>query len=253
MRCAVVLAIMAVMAALALNAAGADLSAGDFLRLAAQRSALNDSYAVLRGQISHLRKNAGGAEYYPIVFEVLFRPAEMRGRLALDGKETYDIRRVVGAPNISAAAATRDQQSLLNRLGMEISDLAMGFLDYPVRGEEPPERIKTVDCRVLLLDAPDGGTVKTWISREYLFPVRAEFYAPGHYLKDKPERTLEVTGFKKIDRYYVVTDFAILGREWRTRIAFDDCKVGKNNTPEADNLFRLLNGANPVESTHAER
>ena len=245
-----------VMALGASGAAAGELPAAEFLRLAARRSTLNDSYARLWGRISHLRKNAGKAEYYPIYFGVIFSPGWMHGQLILDGREYYDIERSVGSASRFAVKPAEGQpaaNSLLDHLGLEISDLSMGFLDDPLRKEEDSERVKTVDCRVLLLDAPGGGTVKVWISREYLFPVRAEFYGPGAYPEKKPDRTLEVTGFKKIDQYYVVTDLAILGREWRTRIAFDRTEVGKNDAPEAAKVFQPVPGAQATDSSNAKR
>ena len=221
------------------------LPAAEFLRLASYRCTLQDSFAQLAGRVTHLRRNTGKAEYYPIFFGVVFQPGVMHGRLLLNGSEGYRLLRKVGsgvavtpekkadAPEIPA------ERTLLGHLGMESGDLALSFLDYPVADEEPRDRVKTVDCRVLLLERPDGGRVKVWISREYLFPLKAEFYAPGEYPGARPERTLEITGFKEIDHYYVVTDLALLGREWRTRIAFDRCDVGKNSAPEARNVFRL--------------
>ena len=219
------------------------LPAADFLRLASYRCTLQDSFARLAGRVTHLRRNSGGAEYYPIFFGVVFRPGVMDGRLLLNGSEEYRLRRRVGSgvevKEEEGGQAAPGGGTLLKHLGMETGDLTLGFLDFPVVGEERSERVKTVDCRVLLLRRPGGGTVKVWLSCEYLFPVKAEFYAPREYPGAKPERTLEITGFKEIDHYYVVTDLALLGREWRTRIAFDRCDVGKNSAPEAQNAFSL--------------
>jgi len=216
-----------------------DLPAAEFLRLAAYRSTMQDSFARLTGKVSHLRRNTGGAEYYRIDFRILFYPGRMDGEVLLDGRELYRISRRVGTgiAVTSAGLPAPPREPLLKHLGIEVGDLAMGFLDLPFRSEEPRERVKTVECRVLRLARPDGGSVKVWISREHLFPIRAQFFSPGARESEKPVRTLEITGFREINGYYVVTDLAVLGREYRTRIEFDVRKVGRNTAAEAKEVF----------------
>lgn len=243
MNCRVIgvlaLAVLAAVMPVAAEVPPGDLPAAEFLRLAAYRSTMQDSFARLAGRVSHLRRNAGGAEYFTIDFRILFYPGKMDGEVLLDGRELYRISRRVGEgiAVTSSGVPAPPREPLLTHLGMEVGDLAMGFLDLPLKNEEPRERVKTVDCRVLRLARPDGGTVKVWISREHLFPVKAEFFAPGAAADAKPLRTLEITGFKEINGYYVVTDLAVLGREYRTRIEFDVRKVGKNSAPEAKEVF----------------
>ncbi len=211
-----------------------------FLQLARHRAALQNSFAVLSGTVSHLRRNVGGAETYPIEFMIRFGADRTQARLTLDRREIYDFEReswtLPGAERTQPAASA-PADSLLGKLGFQVADLALGFLDYPVRAEEKNETVKTVPCRVLLLNAPDGGTVRVWIASEYLFPLRAAFFAPGDAAAKTPERTLEITGFKKIDNYYVATDVALLSRSYRTRIAFQQCEVGRADDPRAAAAF----------------
>lgn len=207
-----------------------------FVNLARSRAALQDSFADLRGRVTHLKKNQGGAKNYPIRFVISFNRETVDARLTLNGSEQHTFSRDVFLRRPAQTVSPAD--SLLSGLGFRIGDLAMEFLDYPVKSELGSETVKTVNCRVLELLSPDGAPVKVWIASEYLFPLKAEFYAPGSKVTGQPERTLEITGFKKIDRYYVATDIALFSPAFRTRIAFDDCKVMPSTDPRARSEFK---------------
>ena len=214
------------------------LEPADFMRMARYRMTLQDSFADLYGQVTHLRRNQGGAVYYPVHFTVKFG-SMIQARIVVNNQEVHQLQKDyrTAYKNVSSNVAA-NSESILSKVGFKVEDLTMDFLDYQVTNEYLAETVKTVQCRVLLLNNPaNGEQVKVWISKEYLFPLKAEFFAKGSSLLGKPERTLEITGFDKVNDYYVATEISLFSRQYRTRIAFSNCKVYKADSPEAKAVF----------------
>ncbi len=210
-----------------------------FLNLSRQRAALQNSFADMRGKITHLRRNQGGARYYPLRFLIRFGKEKVQAKLILNGVEQHYFERDIWLKRKSVTKSEPADNTLLEQLGFRIGDLAMEFLDYPVKRELAPETLKTVHCRVLLLTAPDGKIVKVWISSEYMFPLKAEFFANADALTEAPLRSLEITGFKKIDNYYVASDIALFCADFRSRVTFDQCLVQNADTAQLSDEFDL--------------
>ena len=214
------------------------LAPEDFMNMARYRMTLQNSFADLYGQVTHLRRNQGGAVYYPVHFTVKFG-SMIQARITVNNHEVHQLQKDHRSAfkNVTSNVPA-NTPSILSSVGFKVEDLTMDFLDYKVTREYPAETVKTVQCRVLLLSNPaNGEQVKVWISKEYLFPLKAEFFAKGSDLNGKPERTLEITGFEKVNDYYVATEISLFSSQYRTRIAFGNCKVYKADSPEAKAAF----------------
>ena len=223
-----------------LTAGNGELPPQAFLALARSRCSMQSSFADLRGLATHLRKNQGGASAYPIRFIIRFNSKTVEAAITLPNKEKHYYQQDMQSGKQQISGNVKSQDSLLNKLGFRVEDMALSFLNYTVKQELPSETVKTVKCRVLYLLSPEGEPVKAWISEEYLFPLKAEFFACNSSINSKPERSLEITGFKKINNYYVATDIALFSSTYRTRIAFSDCVVLKADDPQGDRVFKSV-------------
>ena len=211
-----------------------------FLALTRSRAEQQNSFADLAGKVTHLRRNQGGAVRHDIRFVIRFDRAKVQALLMIDNDEKHFFERVFRKKNSSRTVCSKKGNTLLEQMGFFIGDLTMDFLEYPVVRELAGERYKTLACRVLLLRAADGGLVKVWIARDYLFPLRAEFFPAGASEADKAARTLEITAFKKVGDYYTATDIALLAKDFRSRIEFSNCKVMSADDPAAKRDFQQL-------------
>lgn len=211
-----------------------------FLALTRSRAEQQNSFADLAGKVTHLRRNQGGAVRHDIRFVIRFDRAKVQALLILNNDEKHFFERIFRKKNSSRTVCNKKADILLEQMGFFIGDLTMDFLDCPVERELAGERYKTLACRVLLLRNKDGGRVKVWIARDYLFPLRAEFYNAGASENDKADRTLEITAFKKIGDYYTATDIALLAKDFRSRIEFSNCKVMSADDPAAEKDFQQL-------------
>ena len=208
-----------------------------FLNLVRSRSAAQNSFADLSGTLTHLKRNRGGAQDYPVRFLIRFGNEKVQAKLFLNkSEEHYFEQKHNDRKSIRASANVKDG-GLLEKLGFRIGDLTMDFLNYPVVSEEKPDTYKTLKCRILVLRSPENKPVKVWIASEYLFPMRAEFYSAFEKLNGKPERTLEITGFEKVGDYYVASDIALLSSSFRSRIAFKNCTAVRADDPRAVKAF----------------
>lgn len=213
-------------------------TAEKFLALTRERAALQNSFADLRGKVSHIRRNHGQAVEYPIAFMVRFGKEKVQGKLSIGNNENHFFERSTSPGSKVAVKTNVSGETLLSRLGFRIEDLAMDFLNYQFHSELPVEKVKTLTCRVLLMRSPEGKPVKVWISSEYFFPLKAQFYNSINDIKGRPERSLEITGFEKVNNYYVATDIALLSKEFRSRIAFKNCQAYSADDPRAAAEFR---------------
>ena len=205
-------------------AAVKSVPAAAFLEMTRERAALQDSFADLHGVVTHKRRNQGVSNSYPIRFVIRFEKENVYAQLFIGKNEKYTLQRNMRLRKTNYTSSVGDN-GILSSLGFKVGDLAMDFLDYPVHSELKSEKLKTLNCRVLLLNSPENKPVKVWISSEFLFPMRAEFYDSINDITEKPLRTLEITGFKKVNDYYVATDIALLAQDFRSRINFTNCRA----------------------------
>lgn len=204
------------------------------------------SYAALEGEVRHLRRG-GKPESVPIYFGIILQPERMTGQIILDGNEGY----MLGQTRRSGSSETTvvpmksntgdaGSENRLGHMGIRPSDLTMSFLYYPVVRELESESVRTVPCRVVLLESPDKKEqVKVYIARDHYFPLKAEFFegAAG----GTPFRTLEVNSFRKSDGFYYIDRIGLFGPGWRTSIEFDkSADVGKFDPARPPKVIRPL-------------
>ncbi|UKI33919.1 MAG: hypothetical protein L6W00_11215 [Lentisphaeria bacterium] len=154
----------------------------EFMKLARNPYPVS-SYAALEGKVRHLRRG-GRPETVPIYFGIILQPERMTGQIILDGREGY----MLGQTRRSGSSETTvvpmksntgdaGSENRLGHMGIRPSDLTMSFLYYPVVRELESESVRTVPCRVVLLESPDKKEqVKVYIARDYHFPLKAEFF-----------------------------------------------------------------------------
>ena len=209
-----------------------------FLAFTRERAALQNSFADLRGKVSHIKRNQGRPMEYPICFVVRFSKEKVQGKLAVGDGENHFFSRENTPDGSVATKSNRSGKTLLSELGFRIGDLAMDFLNFKFHSELAEARHKSSPCRVLLMRSPEGKPVKVWIAKEYFFPLKAEFYNSIQDINGKPERSLEITGFEKVNNYYVATDIALLTREFRSRIKFVNIQACSADDPRAKAEFK---------------
>ncbi len=200
------------------------------------------TYAALDGTIQH-RRSGEPVKSEPIYFAVILQPERMTGQIIIDGTEGY----LIGQTRESGSSETSvipmrgsaEEHNQLGYMGVRPSDLTMSFLFYPVKEELKPDSVKGIDCRVVMLEAPDKSEqVKVYIAENYFFPLRAEFFKPG---ETAPYRTLEVNSFRKSNDLYYTDELSLYGPGWRTRINFDkSADVGLYDAKKPPAIIRKL-------------
>ena len=231
--------LLALLAGSPARAAEPELSGAEFLARARQ-SRGTSSYARLEGTVRHQRRGEARLEY-PIYFGILILPERMAGQLLLNEREGYVLGQTFhtgdGETSVVPQQPGGYADPLLGKLGMRASDLTTGFLFYRFLRELPEETVRLVPCRVLELESPDGKeTVRVYLAREYLFPLKTEFFRKEE--PDRAYRTLEVASFKKQNDLYYVDTLDLSGPGWRTRINFDRAEVGVPPAGTPPNVFR---------------
>ncbi len=209
-----------------LLALAADLPLTEFIGRARNPNVVA-TYAALQGKIQH-RRVGGDVENGSLYFAVIIQSDRTTGQVIIDNTEGY----LIGQTRLSGDAETtvtpmdgqREPSTKLGHMGIRADDLTMSFLYYPVVTELSPTTLSgVVPCRVVLLESPDKSEqARVYISREYYFPLKAEFIKVG---EKEPFRTLETSGFTQKNDLYYCTKISIDGPGWRTRIDFDKDKA----------------------------
>lgn len=200
------------------------------------------TYAALDGTIQH-RRGGEPTQSESLYFAVILLPERMTGQIILGGTEGYLIgqTRESGASETSVIPmrGTGEAHNRLGYMGVRPSDLTMSFLFYPVKEELKPDSFRSIDCRVVMLEAPDKSeSAKVYIAKNYFFPLKAEFIKPG---ESTPYRTLEVNSFRKSNDLYYTDELSLYGPGWRTRINFDKAAdVGPYDAKKPPAIIRKL-------------
>lgn len=190
------------------------------------------SMAALTG-IMQYQKQGGAMERVPIYLGLLIEPGKTRGQLILNEEEGYWIDQVLrqsAAGGVAIAVRpmrTRPAESRLRRYGLNPTDLTMGFLHYDLTRELPPERIKGLPGRIMVLAAKGGEAVRAYILRDYYFPLKVEFYsnAEDALAGKNLLRTLEVGSFRKKNDLYYAEVINLRGPDWRSRVTFEKAEL----------------------------
>ncbi len=203
------------------------------------------SYAMLDGIIQH-RPDGGKMEEYPVYLGVLISGARSRSELLIDNREGYLIDRIASAGGkvalqVSDAGVEKGKgKTIAGRFHLKVEDLATGFLFYNYIREDASSTVRGIPCRVLVLEAPDKSeTGRVYISRDYCFPLKAEFF-PSPELKGEPVRTIETASFKQENGLYYAELLNLHGPGWRTRVQFTKAQVGVPDPAKPVQVFRTV-------------
>ncbi len=200
------------------------------------------TYAALEGDIQH-RRSGEAAQTEPLYFAVILQPERMTGQIIVAGNEGYLIgqTRETGSSETSVIPmrGVAEGEGKLGFMGVRPSDLTMSFLFYPVKEEQENDTVKSINCRVVLLEnAEKTEQVRVFIAEKYTFPLKAEFFKPG---ETAPYRTLEVNSFRQSDGLYYTDELSLYGPGWRTRINFNkSAKVAVFDATNPPNIIRSL-------------
>lgn len=199
-----------------------------------------DSWAKMEGTVTHRRTGAKTIDS-PLRLAILFMPSRTIAQIVLGDKEFYDLGQTYGEKPVSTLNATLsdEDEPKLPVFGISPSDLNMGFLYCDLIEEEKPTSVKGQSCRVFVLKSLDAdGWNRVFISSQYLFPLKAEFFQGKRNPDAAPVRTLEIAGFKKEKDFWMVKSLNFYGKDWRTKIEFSETKAGERDEQMPKDLFR---------------
>lgn len=224
----VLLGVLSWGAAKAADANPAALAAPEFLAQVRQVPR-EECWVQMSGSVEHLRRGQDAVSI-PIYLGLRLTSERILAQVVAD-RESYRVGQVLGAgaggttviaENVPDPAASR-----LAEFGLRPEDLTLSFIYWEFDRELPPERLRTRDCRVLQLKAPDGRPewVRVAICTEARFPLRVE------WLRDDPAgtpyRSLEISSFRKEAGLWLVDGLNLQGPGWRSRITFEACTAGR--------------------------
>ncbi|GEM_PF-497270 len=214
------------------------LSAADFIARVRRPSA-EQSYAKLSGEIKHLRRG-GETETAPIYLGVLLTGNRRLSQVIVNNNEGYRIGQAYTQDTEGTTVTPMNPDgypdSVLADFGVKPEDLSMSFLYWKLMLESQRTTFRTADCRVFLLKNPaNDEAVRAYVTTDYLFPVKVEFFADGKNLSE-PVRTMEVEKFQQTDSgFWVPTQLKLYGPGWRTIVSFEQTEAEKldpSNPPQ---------------------
>lgn len=221
-----------------LSASGeTDLSVQDFL-YRVRHPAGRKRWALMDGEVIHRRRDKETVKA-ALYLGILFNPDRTLAQVVIDQRQGYMVGQAFskGEDGTSIIPLNKESEAnpVIGNFGLRPQDLTMTFLYWKFDREFPEETAKMVNCRVFRLIAPDKQeAVKVWISREYYFPIKAEWTKVN---EKEPFRTLEVSSFKQQGSYGIIKRLELYGPGWRTRINFTETKIG---TPEEGSIPKNL-------------
>ncbi len=199
------------------------------------------SWAALNGYAMHRRRGQATVEA-PFYLGIMFTPFRTLAQIVIDRKEGYFVgQKYQGADDATSIKPMpgNPKVPILANFGIKPQDLTMTFLFWKLIKELPRDSAGGAECRVFLLESPDGKeVVKAFLSAEYFFPLKVEWFKDKKNLK-KPYRNVEISSYKKVNNMYVVSRLQLWGPGWRSKVVFEKIKAGDTKkTPAPKNLFQ---------------
>jgi len=187
-----------------------------------------DTWSIMEGEVSHKRKGSSVITA-PIKLSVRFTDTRGLTKITIGkGKteESYTVGQPYNgdAPSIITSANSQNNTPELANYGLKPEDLTMAFLYWKFEKELDKTTLKGMDCRVFLL--PDPTTkeqVKVYISSDYYYPMKAEWFKTK---EREPYRTYYINSFKKVGKLWAPNSFDLCGPGWRTNVEFDKVNLG---------------------------
>jgi len=220
------------------EAPGAKMEAADFLKVS-RRPPLEESWAKMQGEISHKRGTADTVKH-PIYLGLRFTPERTLAQVVANSNEFYLIGQSYSdKPESTSVIVNRpeNEKSVLAYCGIRPEDLTLSFMYWPFQKEMKSDEISGFPCRVFQLQSPDKKEYAVvYISTQYFFPLKVEWFKTGQAEKDGADRTLEIKSFKKDPKedFWLVNTLMISGAGFKTKIDFTEASAGytKNGIPQ---------------------
>ena len=214
------------------------IPAEEFLRIVRHAPA-RESWAKMSGTAMHKRDGAKRIKS-PIRLAIRFSPALIAAKLKFGEKEQYELGQTFDPPVSTLDSNLKEgEKSELGLYGIDIRDLTLNFIYQDLLREEKPDRVSLFPCRVFMLKGTvPGQTARVYISTEYFFPVKVQWFDadPSANPQKEPVRELEIASVKKHpdNDFYLIPKLEIRGPTWRTRIDFDERDAGyvRDGVPE---------------------
>ena len=198
-----------------------------------------DAWGRFTGTLLHLDED--GKTKRPVAMTVRFTSARAQALIVLDQDRVYRATHTHGAPPAERMTLQLPDPDAggpcLADFGLEPQDVTLSFLYWELVAELAPDYVRHQPCRVLELRHPQKPVhVRAWFSRDYLFPLRVEWYRVG---EPEPWRELEFREFKKYsEQLWFMKTVQLRGDGWKTRVTFDQAELHMSaDTPVPDDLF----------------
>lgn len=215
----------------------------EFLKIA-RRPPANEIWAKLEGEVQHRRKGFGTLKA-PLRLGIRFMRGRVQGELAIDGKEeiyllsqTYD---VPPASTVLYKGRALDQdQAKLRKIGLSPQDLLMGFIYTDFVREEAQQQVSIFHCRTLIMKSTDAGEfTRMYVSTDYCFPIKVEWFRTDPVAGAKPYRTLEIASVKELKDKGLVfpAELSLFGDGWRTRVKFTKHEAAESTDNIPKDIF----------------
>lgn len=199
----------------------------------------------MEGTAKHRRRGKETISY-PIYVAVRFTPERTLAQVIIDNKEGYNVgQKYESGPDATTVIPLKENSkgpSKLASFGLRPEDLTMTFMFWKFKEELKNDSVRGRECRVFLLEAPGRKhKAKVYISSEYFFPLKIEWFSKNQDAKSAvPERTGKFDSFRKEGKFWLVTTITLNGPGWRTKINFDKTKAGYSDEYIPARLFRKL-------------
>lgn len=201
-----------------------------------------ESWAAMNGIAYHLRKDTDVVEA-PLYLGIRFTAERTMAQVVINNNEAYFVGQAYNAAKEAASVIPANKtgyaKSMLADFGLRPQDLTMTFLFWDFQKEFPRVSVKGRECRVFLLEAQDKKEIaKVYISAEYFFPLKVEWFAQDDRDLKKPYRTLEISSFKKENDFWIVSSLILYGPGWQTKIEFNQTSAGFKAENMPKDLFK---------------
>ena len=215
-------------------------------------SKLRSSYRVgtwveMKGDINHkrrLKSKKYESDNAKIKVSILYTKLQAVAMIKLAQKdlnskshEIYKVGQSYNGDPASIIASNIQEASMIGDFGINPGDFAFTFLFWDLMNTDQTQTssVKGLKCRILnLINSNTKETVKVYASIDYISPLKVEWFKTN---QTTPYRSMIIESFKLEGNLGVPNDILITGPGWKTKIAFEDIKLGYRNPAagKADN------------------
>jgi hypothetical protein len=233
---------------LIINTAFAQAEKSDLMPAKEFLKKLRSSYRIgtwvdMQGKIDHKRRLKRGkykSAQAKIKVSILYTKLQAVAMIKLAEKdlnssdnEIYKVGQPYNGDSASIIASNLEDLSMIGDFGISPGDFAMTFLFWDLANVDQyqTDRVKGLNCRILNLINPNTKeTIKIYASIDYICPLKVEWFKPE---QSAPYRSMVIESFKLEGSLGVPNDILITGPGWKTKVNFDNVKLGYRN-PDAN-------------------